>query len=91
MPTSVSFCKAMTKNIHVQYFAILREQRGLGQEKLTTTAATAADLYAELRARHGFTLPAERLRVAVNDEFALWTVPLREGDALVFIPPVAGG
>ena len=79
------------KNIHVQYFAILREQRGVGQEKLITTAATAADLYAELRARHGFTLPAERLRVAVNDEFALWTAPLHEGDALVFIPPVAGG
>jgi molybdopterin synthase sulfur carrier subunit len=79
------------KNIHVQYFAILREQRGLSQEKLTTAAATAADLYAELRARHGFTLAAERLRVAVNDEFAPWTAPLREGDALVFIPPVAGG
>jgi sulfur-carrier protein len=79
------------KNIHVQYFAILREQRGVAQEKLITAAATAADLYAELRARHGFTLPAERLRVAVNDEFALWTAPLREGDALVFIPPVAGG
>jgi molybdopterin synthase sulfur carrier subunit len=79
------------KNIHVQYFAILREQRGLGQERLNTAAATAADLYAELRARHGFTLPAERLRVAVNDEFAPWTAPLSEGDALVFIPPVAGG
>ena len=79
------------KNIHVQYFAILREQRGLGQEKLHTAAATAADLYAELRTRHGFTLPADRLRVAVNDEFAPWTAPLREGDALVFIPPVAGG
>lgn len=81
----------MTKNIHVQYFAILREQRGLGQEKLATAAATAVELYAELHTRHGFTLSAERLRVAVNDEFVPWTTALCDGDALVFIPPVAGG
>jgi molybdopterin converting factor subunit 1 len=81
----------MTKRIRVQYFAILREQRGLAQESLVTAAATAGDLYNELRARHGFTLPPEQLRAAVNDEFAPWTASLREGDALVFLPPVAGG
>jgi molybdopterin converting factor subunit 1 len=81
----------MTKNVRVQYFAILREQRGLAQENLVTAAATAGDLYDELRARHGFTLPQARLRAAVNDEFAPWTAPLRDGDALVFLPPVAGG
>jgi len=79
------------KTIHVQYFALLREQRGLTRETLVTTAATAAALYDELRARHPFTLAAEHLRVAVNDEFAPWTAPLRDGDSLVFIPPVAGG
>jgi molybdopterin converting factor small subunit len=31
------------------------------------------------------------LRVAVNDEFRDWTVPLASGDRVVFIPPVAGG
>jgi len=77
--------------VRVQYFAILREQRGVAQESLVTEAATAGDLYEELRARHGFTLPQERLRTAVNDEFAPWTTPLREGDAIVFLPPVAGG
>lgn len=81
----------MSRMVHVQYFAILREQRGLGQEQVATNAATAAQLYDELRARHGFTLEADRLRVAVNDEFAPWQTPLREGDRLVFIPPVAGG
>ncbi len=75
----------------MQYFAILREQRGLAQEKLLTAATSAGELYAELRQRHGFTLPADRLRVAVNDDFAPWTTPLNEGDKLVFIPPVAGG
>ncbi len=79
------------KTVRVQYFALLREQRGRADETLATAAATPAGLYAELHAQHGFTLPAERLRVAVNGEFARWDTPLREGDALVFIPPVAGG
>ncbi len=79
------------QTITVQYFAILREQRGLGQETLVTAAATPAALYEELRARHGFTLPADRVRAAVNDEFVPATASLRAGDRVVFIPPVAGG
>ncbi len=75
----------------VQYFAILREQRGLGQESLETVAATPDALYAELRARHGFTLPGDRIRAAVNDTFVAGDTPLRAGDRVVFIPPVAGG
>jgi molybdopterin synthase sulfur carrier subunit len=77
--------------LHVQYFAILREQRGLTHETLTTTATTPAALYDELRARHTFTLPADRVRAAVNDEFVSATHVLRAGDRIVFIPPVAGG
>ena len=77
--------------VHLEYFAILREQRGLARETLATPATTAAELYAELRARHGFTLPGDRVRAAVNDEFVAATAPLREGDRVVFIPPVAGG
>ncbi len=77
--------------LQVQYFAILREQRGLGAETLSTPAATPGALYEELRARHGFTLPGDRVRAAVNDAFVDSAAPLREGDRLVFIPPVAGG
>jgi molybdopterin converting factor subunit 1 len=79
------------KSLHVRYFAVLREQRGLGEERVSTGAATAAELYEELRARHGFTLRADRLRVAVNDEFEPWDSAVREGDAIAFLPPVAGG
>ena len=77
--------------LDVHYFAILREQRGVSQEKLTTAAATPAALYDELRARHGFTLPGDRVRAAVNDAFVDAATPLRDGDRIVFIPPVAGG
>ena len=79
------------KTVHIHYFALLREQRGLSTETLATAAPDAAALYAELAARHGFTLPASRLRAAVNGDFAPWPAPLRDGDELVFIPPVAGG
>jgi molybdopterin converting factor subunit 1 len=77
--------------IGVRYFAILREQRGLTEETLATGAATPGALYEELRARHGFTLPGDRVRAAVNDEFVAADAPLRDGDRVVFIPPVAGG
>ena len=81
----------MSKTVRVRYFAVLREQRGLDEESIATDAATAADLYEELRARHGFTLAADRLRVAVNDEFEPWTAAVGNDDSVVFIPPVAGG
>ena len=42
-------------SVTVQYFAILREQRGRSAETLVTAAATPEALYAELRARHGLT------------------------------------
>lgn len=77
--------------IDVQYFAILREQRGITAEKLSTAAGTPEALYEELRLRHGFTLPAARIRAAVNDEFVAPGTALRQGDRVVFIPPVAGG
>lgn len=77
--------------LHVQYFAILREQRGATEETLTTDATTPAALYEQLRGKYGFTLPAERVRAAVNDEFVAATATLRDGDRVVFIPPVAGG
>ena len=80
-----------TKAVTIHYYALLREQRGVPQERLDTTAATAQDLYNELHDRHGFTLGADRLRVVVNEEFVGWDRPLNPGDVVVFIPPVAGG
>lgn len=79
------------KHLTVQYYAVLREQAGRREEALVSTAATAGELYAELGRRYRFTLPPAVLRVAINSEFSEWSTPLRDGDAVVFIPPVAGG
>jgi molybdopterin converting factor subunit 1 len=80
-----------SKKIRVQYFALLREQAGRSDESITTTAHTPRDLYEELRKRYPFSLAPEMLRVAVNTEFGDWSQQLADGDAVVFIPPVAGG
>ncbi|MEP6883967.1 MAG: MoaD/ThiS family protein [Gammaproteobacteria bacterium] len=77
--------------LKIQYYALMREQAGRSEEILDTSAATPADLYGELLARYGFTLGREQLKVAVNNEFSDWSRPLAAGDAVVFIPPVAGG
>ena len=77
--------------VSTQYFAILREQRGLTKETLQTEATTPGALYAELKDRHRFTLPGDRIRAAVNGEFVASTDALSDGDEVVFIPPVAGG
>ncbi|HYJ39496.1 MAG TPA: MoaD/ThiS family protein [Steroidobacteraceae bacterium] len=79
------------RTIRVQYYALLREQAGRSDETLTTSARDARELYMELSQRYAFTLPAEMLRVAINAEFGEWSQPLEAGDAVVFIPPVAGG
>ncbi len=79
------------KHVRVQYFAMLREQARCSEEIVGTDAATAADLYEELRRRHGFALTADRLKVAIDDSFAAWDAPLAEGARVVFVPPFAGG
>ncbi len=77
--------------IHLRYFALLREERGVEQESLATEAFHPAALYDALRAEHGFSLPRERMMVVVNDAYTGWEHPLCDGDTVVFIPPVAGG
>ncbi len=77
--------------VHVQYYALLREQAGRSDEQVVTAAATPAALYEELRARHGLSLARAQLRVAIDGEFAEWHAALPDGASVVFIPPVAGG
>jgi len=78
-------------HLKIQYFASLREERGLSEETLRTQAENPAQLFQELAERHGITFPMDRLKVAINNEFASWKTHLSDGDTVVFIPPVAGG
>jgi sulfur-carrier protein len=73
------------------YFASLRDAAGVPDERVETQAVDLAALYAQLQARHGFVLPQDRLRVAVDGEFAHWGDAVRDGSEIAFIPPVSGG
>ena len=75
----------------ILYFASLRDAAGRDSEDCSTATTDATDLYAQLRQRHGFTLGHERLRVAINGEFARWDRALADGDEIAFLPPVSGG
>ena len=76
--------------ITVLYFASLRDAAGREREEVPVPASLAA-LYDDLRGRHGFGLPRERLRVAVDGAFVAWDTPPRAGSEVAFIPPVSGG
>jgi sulfur-carrier protein len=77
--------------VTVQYFALLREQRGCGEETLETGEITTSELYRKLAVEHGLSMTPESMKVVVNEEFSTWDRAITDGDVIVFIPPVAGG
>ncbi len=79
------------KTVFLLYFALLREQRGLDSETRTTQAATAGELYEDLKKEYGFSLDRADLRVSINGDFVDFDRPINQGDEIVFLPPVAGG
>jgi molybdopterin synthase sulfur carrier subunit len=79
------------KTITVRYFAGFREHAGLEEETVSVDATTTADLFNELKHRHGSAEPLGHCKVAVNDEMADWDSALHDGDTVLLFPPVAGG
>ena len=77
--------------VDVLYFASLRDAAGCERERIGRPVEGLAALYEALRLRHGFALPRDRVRVAVNGAFVAWDHVPGEGDEIVFVPPVSGG
>jgi molybdopterin synthase sulfur carrier subunit len=77
-------------SVTVLYFASLRDAAGVDSERVEQPESLAG-LYEALRARHGFALGREKLRVAVDGAFARWDAPVADGAEIAFIPPVSGG
>jgi molybdopterin converting factor subunit 1 len=79
--------------VRVRLFASLRETVGASEVELDlpegATAETAwqrlADAHVDLASRR------TRLTAAVNRRYAGFDTPLRDGDEVVFVPPVSGG
>jgi molybdopterin converting factor subunit 1 len=82
-------------NLHVLYFARLRERFGVAEETLDFGGTTAADLVAQLQARGGVwaeELAAGRaFRVAVNQGVVALDAALPEHAEVAIFPPVTGG
>ena len=81
----------MSIGVTAQYFAVFRERAGRERESLHTSAGTAAELFSEVAARHGFADARDRCKVAINGRLASWDAELAAGDQVLFFPPVAGG
>lgn len=77
--------------VNALYFASLRDAAGMNEERVDTDAQTLGALYEQLQAKHLFSLPVQRLRVAVDGAFASWGDAPRDGAEVAFIPPVSGG
>ena len=81
----------MSKKVKLEYYALLREQRGVDRETIETDLSNYGELYDSLRETHGFTVAKEQLRIARNESFANFSDTVTDGDKIVFITPVAGG
>jgi molybdopterin synthase sulfur carrier subunit len=78
-------------SVTVLYFASLRDAAGVDSETVESDAADLRGLYRDRQEQHGFALPVEQLRVAVDGAFANWDDPPHPGSEVAFIPPVSGG
>jgi molybdopterin converting factor small subunit len=75
----------------VRYFALFREQAGLGSEVVEWSGGTAADLFQLMTQKHSGLKSEAAALVAINDEMSAWETALSENDEILFFPPVAGG
>jgi molybdopterin converting factor subunit 1 len=79
--------------VTVRLFARLRELAGTGEVQQELPADAIAKTAWDALVK---TYPALReyergTSCAVNEEYARWTAPLRDGDEVAFLPPVSGG
>jgi sulfur-carrier protein len=82
-------------NIHILYFASIREQLGSGEVLSLPMAATVGHarlLLASRSALHAEVLsPQQLVRCALNQVLCDETAVLDEGAELAFFPPLTGG
>lgn len=84
----------MGVQVQVRYFAAARELTSCESELVALPAAevSSTDLLELLALRHPRLAPyLSRLRLAINDELRYDAPPIRAGDVIDVMPPVAGG
>ena len=79
--------------VRLLYFAALRDITGKSEAEVSLGEGTrAGEVWESMRRQYaqlaGYAQPP---LIAVNESYATADTTLRDGDELVFIPPVAGG
>ncbi len=79
--------------VSVQFFARLRDLAGRADVECDVPAgATIGDVWRAVAAAHPALAPyGSSVSCARNEDFARMNTPVREGDAIAFLPPVSGG
>ncbi len=79
--------------VTIRLFARLREIAGAAElRRNVPDDATARNAWDALAGEFPALAPyAASISCAVNEEYAPWTTPLRDGDDIAFLPPVSGG
>ena len=79
--------------VRLLYFAVLRDITGKSEEVIELPEGTrAAEIWNRLRGKHDQLAGYERPPMtAINETYVSPDQPLRDGDEVAFIPPVAGG
>lgn len=78
--------------IEILYFARIAEQAGMRQETQALTDPIRASAWlAELAQRHPALEPVDRLKIAINQEYATRASLIRPGDEVALFEPVTGG
>lgn len=79
--------------VKVRFFALYRELVGLRETQVDLPPGSSVlDLWRSFADRHPHLAPnLPHTRFAVNGQYVEGHTPLKEGDEVVFIPPVSGG
>lgn len=79
--------------VTVRLFARLRELAGTAElRQELPDRASAGTVWESLAARYPAMREYERsISCAVNEEYAQFTTPVKDGDEVAFLPPVSGG
>lgn len=79
--------------VRLLYFAVLRDITGKSEAEVSVGEGTrAGDVWQSMRRDYRQLADYEQPpMIAINESYATPDTPLRDGDELAFIPPVAGG
>ena len=81
----------MKIKVKVRYFALVGARRGVQTEEYETEAGTARQLLREIEANKVIPLTTNISKAVINDKYAEWDDPIKEGDLVTLLSPFSGG